>query len=174
VSRKQLLGEEEEAQVRQAIERKPDAPLPRARLALHCWRRGDLAEALEWIDSCLEIDPGQVDYYRIRANIQVDMRQSAKAVETAQRAIGVLPESVMAHLLTTRMLLADLHPARAQSMLDKALKLNPDCQHLELMKALQSQIVQMTRQAEHDPVNWLKRKLQKRLENVAVEERQPA
>jgi tetratricopeptide (TPR) repeat protein len=167
--RKQLLTAEEETRFRAMAAKNPRAAQPPAHLALHCWRSGALPEALDWIDRCLEIDVSEVNYYRIRANILVDMKQSAKAVETAIQAIEVAPESVIAKLLTVRMLLADLQPARAQEVLDVTLDLEPETQQLHFMKSLQAQILNMTRQAEHDPLKWLSLKYRKRLANVASE-----
>ena len=167
---KQLLSAREEVQVRARIEQNPRAVQPRARLAVHCWRSGALPEAVKWIDSCLVLDPANVNFYRVRANVFADMKHSAKAVKTAMKAIKIAPESVMARLLTVRMLLADLQPARAQKVLDSTLALDPDHQQLRQMKSLQAQILNMTRQSEHDPINWLSRKLEKRLSNVAGED----
>ena len=168
-SSQQLLTAEKEAWFRKVAEQNPDAHRAQAHLALHCWRSGALQEAMEWIDRCLGVAPAEVNYYRIRANILVDKQQSAKAVETALQAVEVAPESVSARLLTVRMLLADLQPARAQEVLDATLDLDPEHEQLHFMKSLQTQILNMTRQAEHDPLKWLSRKYKKRLSNVANE-----
>ncbi|MBT4519665.1 MAG: hypothetical protein HOC23_06645 [Halieaceae bacterium] len=165
----QLLSTDEEVQLRAAIEQDPGTAHFRGRLALHCWRSGDLSEALGWIDSSLEIDPTNVHYYRIRANVLVDRNLSARAVETALKATEILPESVLARLLTVRMLLADLKPTMAQEALDATLDLDPNHQQLHEMKSLQKQILNMISQSKRDPVKWLSRKLQKRKANVAGE-----
>ena len=165
----QLLTAEKEARFRKVAEHNPGAHRAQAHLALHCWRSGALPEAMEWIDRCLGVAPTEVNYYRIRANILVDMQQSAKAVETALQAVEVAPESVIARLLTVRMLLADLHPAKAQEVLDTTLEFDPEREQLQFMKSLQTQILNMTRQAENDPLKWLSRKYKKRLSNVANE-----
>jgi len=170
----QILSPEEESSDRLLAEQHPRAAQPRARLALHCWRSGDLGEALVWIDSCLDIDASNVNYYRIRANILADMNQSARAVRTALHAVQAAPESILARLLTARMMLADLQPAKAQEMLDMALGMNPEEQHLHMMKSLQAQILQMIREAEHHPLKWYSRKLKKRLANVAAEKQRSA
>ena len=155
--------------MRESAGQNPSAAPLRARLALHCWRTGALGEALEWIDSCLEIDGSNVSFYRIRANVLADMNQSIRAVRTARRAVEAAPESVLARLLATRMLLIDLQPSRAQQALDAALDLDPDHQHLTMMKSLQEQILRMSREAEDHPLKWYSRKLKKRLANVAAE-----
>ena len=165
----QILSAEEEAQARIQAEKQPKATPPRARLALHCWRTGQLQEALEWVDSCLEIDDTVVGFYRIRANVLAEQKQTSDAVETALKAIEIAPESVIARLLTVRMYLADLQPAKAQETLDAALELDPRRQHLQLMKPLQAQVVNMLREAEHRPLDWYSRKLKKRLAGVAAE-----
>ncbi len=80
---KQLLTAEEEESFRAIAAKNPQAVQPSAHLALHCWRSGDLKEAMEWIDRCQEVNMSEVNYYRIRANILVDLQQTARAVETA-------------------------------------------------------------------------------------------
>lgn len=175
-SHKQLLTPLQEKQVRARIEKIPNTAQPRVRLALHCWRSGVLPEAIEWIDSCLELEPANVDFYRIRANIFVDMKQSGRAVEVAIRAIELAPEVVMARLLMVRMLLADLQPDRAQRELNATLdlELEMEKQHLHFMKSLQTQILHMNQEAERDPIKWLSRKFSKRRANVASEDQKPA
>lgn len=166
----QLLTEQQETDFRSAAERKPEASQPRARLALHCWRKGELAEALDWADRCLELDSLNIDFYRLKANILADMQQTAKAVEIAMRARLAVPQSIPAHILTVRMLLLDLQPAKAQQALDAALLLAPDSQQLEHLKSLQLQILAASRQANHDPLKWLTRKFNNRRANVAGED----
>ena len=78
----QLLTEQQEAHARAMVQRKPGASQPHLRLALHCRQKGELAEALEWADRGLALDPQNVNAYRIRANILCDMRQTAKAIAT--------------------------------------------------------------------------------------------
>ncbi len=168
---KQILLEHEEAQVRERIRKMPEAQTPRVRLALHCWRSGLLSEALEWVDACLELDSTNVDYYRIRANVLIDMRLSAQAVETAERAIRAVPDSVTAWMLAARMRLIDLQPARAQIALDRALELDPEHGHVEFMKSLQEQILNMKRESEHNPLKWIGKKIKKRMDNVAGEKK---
>jgi len=170
----QILTAEEESRDRLLAGQNPREPQPRARLALHCWRSGNLEEALVWIDSCLEIDASNVNYYRIRANVLADLNQTIRAVRTALRAVQAAPDSIIARLLTARMLLANLQPAKAQEMLDTTLDMNPEEQHLHMMKSLQAQILQMTRESEHHPLKWYSRKLKKRLANVATEKQRSA
>ncbi len=170
---RQLLTPDEEARLRSEARQNPRAAQTRARLALHCWRSGGFQEAIEWIDACLELDPSNVNYYRVRANVLADMQHSAQAVETALRSVEIAPESVMARLLTVNMLLADLQPSRAQKMLDDALELDREHEYLQLIKSLQIRVLNMSRQAEHNPVKWLARKFKKRLRNVVGEDRGP-
>jgi len=165
-----LLTERQEAHARALAQRRPDASQPRLRLALHCWRKGELAEALEWADRALALDPQNINAYRIRAIILSGMRQTAKAVETALRARAMAPQSVPAHLLTVRMLLEDLQTGKAQEALEAALELEPDTQDLQQLKVLQQQILAASRQAEQKPLDWITRKFNRRLANVAGED----
>jgi len=166
----QLLSEQQEEHFRNLAEKRPGASRPRLRLALHCWRKGELAEALTWVDSGLRLDPQNINAYRIRANILVDLRQTVKAVETARQALDANPKSMLAHILTVRMLLADLQPGKAQEVLDSALDLEPGEQQLRHLKSLQLQILSVAKQADQNPLNWLTRKYNRRLANVAGEE----
>jgi len=166
----QLLTEQEEARVRAMAERKPDAGRPRLRLARHYWLKGELEEALVWADRGLALEPGNINAYRIRANVLVGLRQTSKAVETALQARAVAPQSIAAHLLVVRMMLADLQPRKAQEMLDATLELDPSSQQLQQLKSLQQQILATSRQAELQPLDWIMRKFNRRLANVASEE----
>jgi len=170
----QPLAERQESKLRALAERQPDASQPRIRLALHCWRMGELAEALEWADRSLALDPQNLNAYRIRANILSDMRQTGKAVETALRARKMAPLSLAAHALSVRMLLADLQPAKAQEALDAALKLDLDTQELQQLKVLQRKILAASQQAERKPLDWATRKFNRRLANVASEDPEPS
>ena len=166
----QLLTEQQEAKVRALAERRTDASQPRMRLAMHCWQKGELAEALDWADQCLALDPQNISAYRIRANILSGMRHTGKAVETALRAREMAPQSVSAHVLAVRMLLGDLQTARAQEVLDETLALPLDAQELRQLKLLQKQILAAARQAERNPFDWVARKFNRRVGNVAGEE----
>ena len=165
----QLLSTAQAEQARSQAEEDPASPRPRAQLALHCWRAGQFEEAMEWIDSCLELDESNLDFYRIKANVLADMKLSGRALETAMGALASAPGSVTARILAVRMMLADLQPRKAQSMLDSILALEPGDQELGHVKFLQAQIVNMIHQAENDPLRWLSRKLKSRLSNVAGE-----
>jgi len=167
---KQRLTEQEVARVRAMAERKPNAGQPRLRLARHYWLEGELEEALVWADRGLALEPENINAYRVRANILVGMRQTTKAVETALRARAVAPQSIPAHLLVLRMMLADLQPNKAQEMLDATLELDPSSQQLQQLKSLQQQILATSRQAELRPLDWITRKFNRRLANVANEE----
>lgn len=166
-----ILSAEQEASCRRRVQDQPHAIQPRARLALHCWRSGELADALEWIESCLELDRTNVDLYRLRANIQVDLQLTGQALATAREARELAPDSIPAHLLLVRMLLADLQPAKAQQALDTVLQLGPDVDQLHQMKSLQEQILSMTRLADRDPLKWLTLKFRKRKANLAGEKK---
>ena len=166
----QLLTDQQEAHAREMAELKPDACQPRLRLAVHFWRKGELAEALDWADRGLAVDPQSMHAYRIRANILTGMRQTAKAVETALQARAMAPQSPSAHILTVRMLLADLQPAKAQEALDASLQLHLETPELEQLKVLQRQILATSRRAEQKPLDWFTKKFNRRRANVAGED----
>lgn len=168
--RSQLLTERQLARVKAAAERNPDSIRPRLRLALHYWRNGELNEALEWVDRGLALHPADIGAYRIRANVLVEMSRTAKAVETAMAARAVAPQSIPAHILIVRMLLADLQPGRAQEFLDAAVDLDPDPAQLRQLTALQKQILAVSQSAERKPLDWIARKFNRRRANVAGED----
>lgn len=165
-----LLTEQEEARLHAMAESKPMAGQPRLRLARHYWLKGELEEALVWTDGVLALEPGNINASRIRAKVLVAMKQTGKAVETALHACAQTPQSIPAHLLAVRMMLADLQPRKAQEMLDLTLELDPGTQHLQQLKSLQQQILAVSNQAERRPLDWITRKFNRRLANVAAEQ----
>lgn len=166
----QILTDQQLARVRSLAESSPAAGQPRLRLARHYWLKGELNEALVWVDRGLQLEPENINAYRIRANVLVGLKQTARATQTARDALQVAPRSVPAHILLVRMLLADLQPRAAQEMLDATLQLDPDPEQLQQLKHLQQQILSTSRQAETNPLDWMTRKFNRRLANVAGEE----
>jgi tetratricopeptide (TPR) repeat protein len=166
----QLLSKEEEARILALAERDANAGLPRLKLARHYWQKGELAEALLWADRGLALEPGNINAYRIRAHILLGLKQTRKAVETANTARAKAPQSVPAHLLTVRMLLADLQPGKAQKILDAILDLEPNSNQLQQLKSLQQQVHVVSRQVEQRPLDWIVRKFNRRLADVAKKE----
>jgi hypothetical protein len=55
-------------------------------------------------------------------------------------------------------------------MLDATLGLDPDPEQLQQLKSLQQQILAATREAEQQPLDWIRQKFNLRLANVASEE----
>ena len=74
-------------------------------------------------------------------------------------------------LVVAQSLLSDLKPKNAQQHIDAALELEPELRNLQKMKRLQLRINRMQFKAEQNPLDWATKQFNRRLANVAKEER---
>jgi len=160
---------EKEADFRAAIADKPRSLHFHRRLAVNLRRQKRYKEALEEIEICTSLAPEKVIYVSMKANLLSRMSRYDEAARAADLALDSNPGKVDLYLLSARMRLANLQPVKAQKKIDSAMEHNPDERQLIRMKMIQRKINGMSRRAERKPMEWLSRRLNQRIANVAAE-----
>jgi predicted Zn-dependent protease len=93
------------------------------------------------------------------------------AVKSVMTAVDMRPKSVEFRLMAAQSLLSDLKPEKAQQQIDTALELDPELRSLQKMIRLQHRINRMKFRAEQNPLDWATRQFNRRISNVAKEEK---
>jgi len=160
-----------EKALRDALEKDPQSAGLSFRLAVLLQRQDRHAEALGMADACLAIQPGNVQFLRLRIRMLLRLGRLGEAESTVRQALRENPDSAELYLLSALVRLENLHPGEAQKAIDAALRCAPGIEQLQRMKVLQRRVNAMLRTAEEQPLDWLKRKFNRRIAK-ATEERE--
>jgi len=158
-----------EKALRDALEKPPQSAGLSFRLAVLLQRQDRHAEALGMTNACMAIEPENLQFLRLRVRLQLQLGHPGEAENTVRQELQKNPDSAEPYLLLALVHVENLHPGPAQQAIDAAMQRAPEIEQLQRMKALQRRTNALLRMAEEQPLDWLKRKLNRRIAKVAEE-----
>lgn len=161
--------QQKEQALRDALVKHPQSAGLSFRLAVLLRRQERYAEALDMAEACMAIQPGNVQFLRLRIRMLLLLGRLGEAENAVNQALRQNPDSAEVYLLSALVHLENMRPGEAHKAIDGAMQRGPGIEQLQRMKTLQRRINALLRKAENQPVDWLVGKFNRRIARVAEE-----
>jgi len=98
----------------------------------------EYTDAIEHLNTALEINPQEVRYYNALAQFYMVRKYVAKAVNTLERALAIDPDNTDSLGMLSQIYYEHIDKAKGKSLMDRALSIDPESKLLLSFKADQS------------------------------------